>query len=248
MFAKKANNISKKINILENKMIFNYWTFRQNQLPLHEILISNKEKMKKIVLLLSLLLVFSCNSSNNKSYTEKQVDELKAAIENAEASDVVETKLFLDFQFGMTENEVKKHVGQLEKDGKFGLDYRNKYAYSFTTKSGIKCKIYAAPSYYEGKLYQMTYIVESVLGESTNFDMKETFAESERASGFKNFTKKNVFDENEYYFVKDNLIITFKKGYGDSRMIYENAPISKLAKEESKRQKSEKSQKSASEF
>jgi len=79
--------------------------------------------------------------------------------------------------------------------------------------------------------------------------MSETFGESERGRDFDEYQTKNVLDERIFTFVKDNLVSTFREsGLFEARMIYENAPVAKLVREEEERQKREDAQKSSAEF
>ena len=199
--------------------------------------------MRGVLFISFLLLLSSCSNTNTNNKQEVK-DGLGEAIENAKNSPIVETKLFLDFRFGMTKKEAEKHVTKLVREGKFKEDYRGKYFCYFTTKLGLECKIYASPSYHNGELYKMTYPIESVLVGKEEYAVYDTFKESERFLGFNCYSKKNILDDWVHTCIKDNLVITFK----DSKMIYENAPISKLAKEEENQKKQEEYKKSASEF
>jgi len=93
--------------------------------------------MKKIFVLLTLFLMVSC-AYKDKRYTETPEDKLNAAIKIAENSEITETKLFLDFQFGMTEKEAQNHVSQLVRDGKFKLNSKGKYAFFYNeSRKGV---------------------------------------------------------------------------------------------------------------
>jgi len=202
--------------------------------------------MKQIVFVLTIMFLYSCNSKQNQE--KQKEDKLSSAIENAQKSPIVETKLFLDFRFGMTEIEVESHLDSLLKIGKIFIDDSHKYKYEFTHESGLKYNLGFSPQYYDGRLYEMYYPIQSSVSSYDDLGYTVLFHSfMENKSDFKRFITKDSFGDPVYTNIKDNLIVIFEKTVKPF-MIYENAPISKIAKEESDRIKKEKSKNSSSEF
>jgi hypothetical protein len=197
--------------------------------------------MKKYYLFLAAgLLLAGCKN------TQKQKEnELNEAIENAQKSPIVETKLFLNFRFGMTDSEVVMYLDSLTQIGKLYTNSERKYQYDFTSEYGSKYYITFLPLYYDNKLYKMKYFIESQLGDIGYLMLNLAFMD--KSEGFKRFTTNDIFDDEVYIHIKSNLIVTFEKN-SRNVMVYENAPISKLVEDEERQKENEEYKKSASEF
>ena len=198
--------------------------------------------MNKLFLLsVVMLLFFSCNQESDRK--NKAETELSDAVSMAEKSEIIETKTFLGFEFGMTEKEVDSYFSKLRKEKEIYLNSSNRIQYDFSF-NGMDIYLNFVPEYYEGKLYKMTYPANMWAGGSLGIHVFLMKAFKETRDGFKSYLNYNVLGDTYYTSIKDNLIVTFE----DSRMIYENAPISKLAKQKNEEIKNEKSNKSNSKF
>ena len=62
------------------------------------------------------------------------------------------------------------------------------------------------------------------------------------------YSEKDILGETIFYGIKDNMVVSFKEVGTRQAMIYENAPIAKLQKEEEDSKNIEKYKKSVSEF
>ena len=198
--------------------------------------------MNKLILLsVIMLLLFSCNQESDRK--NKAESDLSEAVSIAEKSEIIETKTFLGFEFGMTEKEVVSYLSKLKKEGKVYLNSSNSFQYDFTF-NGMDINLNFVPEYYEGKLYKMIYPADmwGAGGLGIHVFLMQAFRDTR--DGFKSHINNDVMGDTFYTNIKDNLIITFE----NSRMIYENAPISKLAKQKDEELKIEKSNESKSEF
>lgn len=201
--------------------------------------------MKKLFYLAFILFPFlSCNQQKQENIKQNKAEsELSIAISNAEQSEIIENKAFLGFQFGMNKNEVNEHILKLKDEGKIYLNSSNQYQYDFSF-NGVDINLNFIPDYYEGKLYKMTYPAHlwDMVSSSEHVFLMTAFKDTRK--GFKSYINKDVMGEEYYTNVKDNLIITFE----NSGMVYENAPISKLAKHKKDEINKDKANKSNSEF
>jgi hypothetical protein len=203
----------------------------------------------KRVLLFAICLLFAGCSSPKKDDRERE-GKLQLAVKAAEESRFIEAELFLGFKFGMSKDEIGKHLSNLMSQGEIYLNEKGKYQYDFIDKHGIKYYFNFTPEYYDEKLYKMIYHITSALhiadGNEYYF-IRDAFGHSDRMTSFHSFITKDVTDEAVYTCIKDNLVITFKSIAG-SVMIYENAPISKIIRERRDAEIERKSKKSSSNF
>lgn len=204
--------------------------------------------MKKSILITMLLcvLLIGCNSDSQQS--KKVKSEFESAVESANKSDVAETDLFLGFKFGMTEDEELAHFRKLYEDEKIYLNSKNKYQFDFTSESGMKYYLTFSSKYHNGELYRKIYWISSDIAWDELGYMVLFKSFSDNSNGFKNFIIEDDFGETTYYAIKDNIVVTFMKTSISQMMIYENAPIAVMAKEEEEKLKREEYEKSASEF
>lgn len=200
--------------------------------------------MNKLFLLSVVILLFSsCNQQRQGSEKiNKEDKELNDAISKAEESKIIEKKTFLGFEFGMTEKEVESYISKLKKEGKIYVNKSDEFQFDFSFK-GMDIYLNFVPEYYDGKLYKMIYPANTWAGgRDIHVFLLKAFKDTRE--GFETHINNDVMGDTYYTNIKDNLIITFR----DSRMIYENAPISKLAKQKENEKNNEKSNKSNSEF
>jgi hypothetical protein len=202
--------------------------------------------MKKVLFIFAVsVVVFGCNNQQKKE--EKEKKELAIAIENAQKSSIIETKLFLDFRFGMTESEVSVHLDSLVKIGKVYLKSDYTYQYDFTSEQGIKYFLTFVPNYYNGELYKMSYPIHSSLVYDKAGYIRLFLSFMKNKKDFKRFTTSDISDSPVYTGIKDNMIVTFERTVNEV-MIYENAPVSIIVENEDNSKKQDEYKKSSSDF
>jgi hypothetical protein len=207
--------------------------------------------MKKVLFLLAVSVMFGCN--NKAKQKEDNEAKFENAIENAQSSEIKVTELFLGFKFGMTESQVYNHIDSLETIGKVYIDDSKSFAYDFTQPQGLIIKIGFVPAFQDDGLYQMTYTLEDKNFGSMGSEhsiMYIAFNESDKNVGFSTYTTGDTTtDDMVIYKIKDNLVITFKNTLlKQSVMVYENAPVSKIAESEKEAKRKSASEQSLSEF
>lgn len=176
--------------------------------------------------------------TNKKTEEQKRTDEFNNALEKAEKSPVVETELFLGFRLGMSKKQVKEFTDSLKKAGKIHTDITNTYVYNFALSDGINIPIRFDPDYYKGKLYKVKYTIGGVLsisdGKGEMFLIKEAFDDTEKSKSFQSYTFRGDYDKDDlkFYYIKDNMLISFWHGITESYMSYENVPIAKQVERE----------------
>ena len=177
------------------------------------------------------VLIISCSTgTSTKNKDEEKQDRLTAATNEAIKSDELIKKVFLDIEFGMTENEVNKHLRNLVKDKKLYISSNNLYTYDFNTSLGV-IKSTLGADYYNGKLFRFTLkfnpigVIDNpiaLMGEA-----KKVFEQKATTEGYQVYFSKDPLDKHQITYIKDNMIVEFSCTI-DARMTYTNAPIIKL--------------------
>lgn len=189
--------------------------------------------MMKSILILSMvaLSLLSCNTE--KKQQEKWNNDFETAIEKAQNAKILKDTIFLNFRFGMSEKEVKKHCNLLLKNKKLYL-YNNQFTYDFHT-SDVTLKTTFAPEFFNDKLYKLTLVFEHDIASSAicMFKAINTFREKALSDGYKMYIYENLLGEKEYYFINQNIVIKFM----DGMMTYTNQPIVELIEQEKKKEK-----------
>lgn len=193
--------------------------------------------MKRQVFILFVVLVFaSCVDADKRA-----LSELETATINAENSQIVETKCFLDFEFGMTEKEVNNHFRKLQREGRIYFT-RGRYQYDFSFR-GMTIHLNFRPEFFDGKLYKITYPCEvDFTGGSGHVFLAVAF--NDERTDFRILINTDILGETYYTNYKDNLIATF----AENHMIYENAPVSKLVKQQAEEKRMAEYERSKSNF
>ena len=111
--------------------------------------------MKNIILTISLLfLMISCDNSAQQNEINKS--KMDAARTQAEQSSGNISELPLNFEFGMTRDEVNKHLEKLVKKGVISKKGKY-YDYNYVLESGQKVEAYIETSFYEDRLYDLYF-------------------------------------------------------------------------------------------
>ena len=165
-------------------------------------------------------------STDNNTVAEEQ--KLEIAIDNAQKSDEIETEIFLDFRFGMTEKEVQNHYLKLLKSKKIYKNTSGIYQYDLNLENSFVIHLTFKPQYYEGELYEMIFpTTYAKTGNSAGCIFAvSAFTDSGKNKDFDCYDTVDYDGEEEYIYIKDNLIISFSD-FITSRMTYSNAPILK---------------------
>lgn len=166
------------------------------------------------------LLFVGCNEEK-----EKRLEYFKV---QAEKSEIKQTKCFLDFQFGWTEEQYYSYIDTLIHEGKVhqrGISY----LYDYNTKYGVY-KLEIESYFYDNKLYEISFYSDdrfAYIGLNVDFiNNKTDYIPIE----INNTLYK---DDKEYYYIKDNMIILFSRFLKNaSGMTYINAPIAQKIKQE----------------
>lgn len=189
------------------------------------------------IAIVGMVLAFA-GCANKKAEEQKRTDEFNKALEKAEKSPVVETELFLGFRLGMSKKQVKEFTDSLEKAGKIHTDITDSYVYNFALSDGVTVPIKFAPEYYKGELYKVKYTIDGALsmsdGKAEMILIKSAFDDTEKRKSFQSYAFRGDYDKDEFkfYYIKDNMLISFWNGVTASYMAYENVPIAKQVERE----------------
>ena len=189
--------------------------------------------MKYIVLTISILiLMISCDNSAQQNEINKS--KMDAAQTKAELSSENISELPLNFEFGMTRDEVNKHLEKLVKKGiisKMGNKY---YNYDYILESGQKVETYIETRFYEDRLYDLYF---SLYGEK--FDYEFIVAIDKEITNKVDSTYERIshymldYDDSKMWIIKwfkENQYVYLRNAYGTD-IHFVNAPIEKIASE-----------------
>ena len=110
--------------------------------------------MKKLLVISCCLLLIACSEQKSrwKIIEEKEKQELNSGIKN--------DTIFLDFAFGMTEDQVNKKLSQLLESGKISAPNKS-YEYKFTFDYPKEAIATFRTEYFNGKLYEFTLKIDA---------------------------------------------------------------------------------------
>ena len=183
-------------------------------------------------MILTIINLFGC--VGNKP-TNEQKDGLKYAIINAEQTKDYMDSIFMDFKFGMLENEVNSHFQTLLDRGKIMLDSDGVFKYLFETKQGEILTSFST-QYYKGMLCEFILKFQKMDNEiysSPELMMQfaqDVFYEKAKQEGYK-FYIDSVGGSPVYYYIKDATIVKFSS-FIESYMSYVCAPLCKMKQQE----------------
>ena len=189
--------------------------------------------MRLIVLALGLLiLMISCDNSAQQNEINKS--KMDAAQTKAELSTGNISELPLDVEFGMTRDEVNKHLEKLVEKGVISKTEDKHYDYNYVLESGQKVETSIWTVFYEDKLYDLHFtlygdkfdykFIAAIDKEITN-KVDSTF---ERISHYKlDYNDSKIwsikwFKENQYIYLSTDFLTSIH---------FVNAPIKKIEDE-----------------
>lgn len=188
--------------------------------------------MKNIILTISLLfLIISCDNSSQQNEINKS--KMDAARTQAEQSSGNISELPLNFEFGMTRDEVNKHLEKLVKKGVISKKGKY-YDYNYVLESGQKVEAYIETSFYEDRLYDLYFSLYGL-----KFDYELIAAIDEEITNKVDSTYKRIshymldYDDSKMWIIrwfKENQYIYLRNAYGTD-IHFVNAPIDKIASE-----------------
>jgi hypothetical protein len=207
--------------------------------------------------LLLLVFAFECCNTNKENKSENKAYTI--AFKKASESPIKETKFFLGFKVGMTENDYVQHLKDLcaqnklykydetapdnsaeitepsEISNEFGLQYDLEIAQDSVYH------IRLTPIYVKNKLYYMIYKIIAYKNSKDKTPYKTVanyFRKTAKGHQFKEFITKDNNGDEIYTFIKDNLGVIFDS-FNGGEMSYINIPDMKIAEKENKEEKKE---------
>lgn len=204
---------------------------------------------KNLFSFIAFMLLVSCGTGISSRNNQKEIN-LNEAILVAEKAEAVDTVIFLGFKFGMTNEQVVRHLEDLEDEGQVYTDSRGRYAYDFHTGQ-TALKLGFSPKYHEGGLYQLDFILnnhENSIGTPVLNTVlaAKTFMETDRKE-FQTFITEDLLGETVYTFIKNNLIIQFETP-ANGIMSYINAPMAHVVREQKNAEKDSAKNRTLSDF
>ena len=205
--------------------------------------------MKLVTAIIPFFIFCSCLNKQNSSITEK--DKLESALYQAENIKNFEDKIFMGFQFGMSQEEVNNHFQLLLDSGKITLDYDNTYKYIYSTSNG-NIKTNFSTQYYEGKLCEFIlsfHEIDNKVFSSPELIMQfaqETFQKKAFDEGYSYYID-SIAGEQLYYYIKNATIVKFSS-FITPYMSYMCAPLCKERDNDTNKMKRENLEKTTSDL
>lgn len=191
--------------------------------------------MKKFLLIAIAIvgITFAFVGCKQQSEEEKMKAAFEEALTKAEQSQQTETELFLGFRFGMNEKQFESFLDSLENVGKVYTDKLYAYKYNFNLSADLNLQVGFRPMFDNDSLYAITYSLGSEYSLGNEMEMMMmSFNQSERRKAFRGYYVDDIIGNTSYHYIKDNLMITFRKNGIYSYMDYENVPIANRVKRE----------------
>lgn len=190
--------------------------------------------MKRFLFVFIVCIILNAFSgcTNKKDPKIEHLQEYFAAEKAAKNSPQTITKIFLDFEFGMSPQEVKDHFNSLKKAGKIHTD-RGGFYYIYHTKYG-DAKMRFSQAYHNDSLYSLkcSFARDGNLIDNRELSTLDAFSKfSDAHPDWKSWIVELLegFDP-DWYKIKDNVIVKFDMLRGE--MTYTNAPVLKQIEEE----------------
>ena len=189
--------------------------------------------MKQIALTITLLiLMISCDNSARQNEINRS--EMDIAQTKAELSSENISELPLNFEFGMTRDEVNKHLEKLVKKGVISKKGDKYYDYDYILESGQKIGTSIETSFYEDRLYDLYFSLYGL-----KFDYELIAAIDKEITNKVDSTYKRIsyymldYDDSKMWIIKwfkENQYIYLRNAAGTD-IHFVNAPIERIADE-----------------
>ena len=160
--------------------------------------------MNKILYFVAFLCFLSCSSGKLR-----EQPNLEKAIEAAGLSENMKDSLFLGFNFSMDSCTTQDRIDSLIQIGKlFHKDGYLRYSFNIDPVSYSPAVGFIYTKYTLSKVslvfFSEDYLTVEFIKNSITAHVFRTFSNR----GFSSFEKKNKFDSDDYYFVKNNTIVS----------------------------------------
>lgn len=193
----------------------------------------NIKQMKKIIIQLTIMLLIlnSCEKIERKNEEKKLIEHRETEL----SKNIRKDTIFLDFVFGMSENEFEKHLRKLIGQEKLKIDDLGYYYYTFNfgeneiPKSG---KATFSPEYFENKLFKLSISVSSdeLISSPLLTQLKLVSIYSDKY-GFNYFREKSaITEEDNFIWIEGNREIELVAGISDARIFYTDLIAEKKSK------------------
>lgn len=189
--------------------------------------------MKQIALTITLLiLMISCDNSARQNEINRS--EMDVAQTKAELSSENISELPLNFEFGMTRDEVNKHLEKLVKKGVISKKGDKYYDYDYILESGQKIGTSIETSFFEDRLYDLYFSLYGL-----KFDYELIAAIDKEITNKVDSTYKRIsyymldYDDSKMWIIKwfkENQYIYLRNAAGTD-IHFVNAPIERIADE-----------------
>ena len=176
--------------------------------------------------------MISCDNSERQNEINRS--EMDAAQTKAELSSGNISELPLNFEFGMTRDEVNKHLEKLVKKGVISKKGDKYYDYDFVLESGQKVETYIETSFYEDRLYDLYFSLYGL-----KFDYELIAAIDEEITNKVDSTYERIshymldYDDSKMWIIKwfkENQYVYLRNAHGTD-IHFVNAPVEKIASE-----------------
>lgn len=186
--------------------------------------------MKRLVLILfSVFLLFSCLSTEKKS---KEVKTLEQALVAAGNCPNAKDSLFLGFNFGMDSCETVYVIDSLIKTGKlFYQDSYLRYKFNISPLSYSPAVGFVYSNDTLSKISLAFFNEENQPIELIQNAITANIFKTLSGKGYKSYQEKNISGINDYYFIKNNTLISLKAYERFVIMSYSNAIIEQQEKQ-----------------
>lgn len=206
--------------------------------------------MRNTIYLISFIFIALCSCSQKQNNKVKE-DGLESAISNSENIKDFNDRIFMDFMFGMSEDDVNAHFQTLLDSGKITLDSDGAFKYLFKTRNGNISTSFST-QYYNGRLCEFILNFQEMDNElysSPELMMQfaqDVFSEKAMNEGY-DFYIDSIGSEYLYYYIKDATIVKFSS-FITPYMSYTCAPLCKMKQKKMENEKEKEVESTVSEL
>lgn len=200
--------------------------------------------MNKILYFAIFMCFLSCSSGK-----QKEQPNLEEAIEEAGLNKNAKDSLFLGFNFGMDSCTVLRRVDSLISNGKFFYQDGNlKYSFNIEPISYKPAVGFVYTNDTLSKVSLAFFRDENLTIELIKNSVAANVIKVLSEKGFNSYLENNKFGSNDYYFIKNNTIVSIKAYEHFVIMSYSNAIIDMQNKLKELKEKQEKTEQTLSDI